>query len=328
MKRPLVIAIIATLALVLSNAPSAASSGRIEPGVSVAHSGAPQEGCLATEAGYTCFHGPLDVPTGEMVEVNDAFAPPPAPGFITWMRATLVDADGNPIGHHMVHLHHAVWLNPNKPDSTCGSFGGLPNWDRFFATGKERTKMVMPEGFGYFWDNQPNSFSDNAFWALSAHLDGMHGAEDVFIRLKTGFVPIEEAQGITDIDPYWFDVVNCSVNPVFDVAKGSGSGGIYKKEWTYQMDASGEFIAFGGHLHDGGLRLALKNLTTDAPVFTSHAIYGREREPWYLTKMTSYSGAGVPVAAGDELRLTAVYDSTHRWRDAMGIMVGAFVPAP
>ena len=328
MKRSVVVALATSIALIWAIAPSSASQAPVGPGASVAHSGKLQEGCAQTETGYVCHHGPIDVPTGEMVQVDDAFTPPDAAGYLTTMRATLVDANGDPIAHHMVHLHHAVWLNPNKTDSTCSSFGGFPNWDRFFATGKERTKMVLPEGFGYFWDNQPNSFSETPFWGMSAHLDGMHGAEDVFIRLKVDFVPAEEAEGISDIDPYWFDVVNCTMNPVFDVAKGSGKRNIYKKTWSYVMQETGRFISFGGHLHDGGLRLALRNKSTDEGIFTSRAIYGRASEPWYLTKMTSYSGSGFSVSEGDELSLTAVYDSTHRWRDAMGIMVGAFVPSP
>ena len=313
-----------------SMGPASASITSADVGVAVAIERAvPAEGCTPTTLGYRCFHGPVDVPTGEMVQLNEFVAAPSEAGYITSLRATLVDATGDRIAHHMVHLHHAVWINPNETDSTCGSFGGLPNWDRFFASGKERTRVEMPEGYGYFWDNQPNSFTDEPAWLLTAHLDGMHGQDNVFVRLDLGFTPAAEASGYTEIDPTWLDVENCSTNPVFDVAKGSGRRGIYKKRWTYTMHDSGTFVGLGGHLHDGGLRLVLRNLTTGTHMFTSDAIYGLEREPWYLTKMTAFSGVpGLPVSQGDELELVAVYDSTHRWRDAMGIMVGAFVPAP
>ena len=308
-----------------------AVSDSVGPGVALAHAARaaePVEGCHATERGYRCYSGPVDVPSGEMVEVNDFVAAPPEPGYLTSMRATLVDKNGDRIAHHMVHLHHAVWINPNKTDSTCPSFGGFPNWDRFFATGKERTRVALPEGYGYFWDNQGNSFSENPFWALTAHLDGMHGAGNVFIRLNLGFTPLPEGDGLTDIDPVWLDVMNCTTNPVFDVQKGSGTSGIYKKRWSYTMPAAGNFISFGGHLHDGGFRLALWNRTTGLRMFTSKAIYGMKSEPWYLTKMTSFAGLpGLGVGAGDELELVAIYDSTHNWHDAMGIMVGAFVPS-
>ena len=306
------------------------------PGVAVAHSAAPRaepieptEGCARTETGYTCFYGPVDVPAGGTVEIEEAVDPVPEAGYLTSMRATLVGADGSRLAHHMVHLHHAVWVNPNKDDTTCEDFGGYPSWDRFFASGKERTLLEMPAGYGYYWDAMPNALTGDPFWGLVAHLDGMHGSKNVFVKLDLGFVPTADAEGYTDIDPIWLDVENCELSLGYDVRKGSGRRGVAKRSWTYTMPEGGSFIAMAGHLHDGGLRLVLRNVTTGDHLFTSEAIYGKRREPWYLTKMTSFSGLpGIEVAAGDVVKLTSVYDSTHRWRDVMGIMVGALVPAP
>jgi hypothetical protein len=43
--------------------------------------------------------------------------------------------------------------------------------------------------------------------------------------------------------------------------------------------------------------------------------------------VTAFAGVpGKPVAAGEALQLTAVYSSSHRWDDAMGIMVGMLAP--
>ena len=193
-------ALLLTLALtVASMSPALASVGPADPGVAAAYSSVasrPAEGCRPSEIGYRCFYGPVDVPAGEMAEINAPVAAPPEPGYVTSLRATLVDANGDRVAHHMVHLHHAVWINPNKRDSTCASFGqGLPNWDRFFGTGKERTRVVMPEGYGYFWDNKGNSYSQDPFWLLTAHLDGMHGQQNVFVRLDLGFTPLASASG-------------------------------------------------------------------------------------------------------------------------------------
>jgi hypothetical protein len=85
----------------------------------------------------------------------------------------------------------------------------------------------------------------------------------------------------------------------------------------------------GGHLHDGGLRLSLRDLTAKKPLFTSRATYDMPGERWYLTRMSSLSTPDGPtVTAGDRLRLTAVYDSTHAWQDVMGIMAGYMVEQP
>ena len=312
--------------LAISMSPALASMSSADVGVAVAIEQAPPaEGCAATETGYRCFYGPRNVPAGEMVEIFELVDAPPEPGYLTSMRATLVDASGDRIAHHMVHLHHAVWLNPYKTDSTCDGYSGY-DWDRFFATGKERTRVEFPAAHGYLWSNEGGA---DSFWAFTAHLDGMHGQDGVFVRLDLGFTPVAEATGYTDVDPVWLDVENCSENPVFDVAQGSGRRGVFKKRWNYTMHDNGSFVSIGGHLHDGGLRLVLRNETTGRRVYTSDAIYGLRNEPWYLTKMTAFSGLpGLPVSQGDELQLVAVYDSTHRWRDVMGIMVGYFVPTP
>lgn len=95
------------------------------------------------------------------------------------------------------------------------------------------------------------------------------------------------------------------------------------------MPVGGEFVAIGGHLHDGGKKLVLTREATGAEVFTSRALYERRRVPWYLTGMTSFAGVpGKPVAAGETLRLTAVYSTSRRWDDVMGIMVAMLAPAP
>ena len=292
-------------------------------------SAAPTSSCERTENGYVCLYGPVAVPSGEMVEITTSVTPPGEPGYITSARATLVDGDGRRIAHHMVHLHHAVWLNPARNDMTCSSFGSFPNVDRFFASGKERTKMVLPDGYGYHWDNTAAYGQPEPWWVLTAHLDGMHGEDEVYIRLNLGFVPQAEADaaGMTDVRPVWLDVENCSMNPVFDVRKGSGRNGRFRKSWTYVMPQGGNFVSMGGHLHDGGLKLVLRNKTTASEIFTSVATYGMRREPWYLTGMSAFSEVpGRPVAFGDEVKLTAVYDSRHTWRGAMGIMVGYLAP--
>ena len=285
--------------------------------------------CERTSGGYRCMVGPVDVPADEMVEFVTGVAAPSEAGYITSARATLVDGDGNPVPHHMVHLHHAVWLNPMKRDLTCDSYdGGFPAYDRFFATGKERTKLDLPSGHGYYWSNEaPQPYTQSApWWALVAHLDGMHGNSDTYIRLDLGFVSADEAKGFTNVRPVWLDVRNCSSEPEYDVRKGSGSGGIARETWRYRMPIGGRFVFVGGHLHDGGRRLVLDNSASGKRIFVSRAHYGMDDEPWYLTAMTTWTGTpGRRVAKGDRLKLTAVYDSTRSWRRVMGIMVGALV---
>ncbi|MDQ4094669.1 MAG: hypothetical protein M3174_00460, partial [Actinomycetota bacterium] len=220
--------------------------------------------CLRNEGGYRCLVGPFEVGAGEMHEIMTGVAAPSETGYITWGQARLVDGDGKPVSHHAVHLHHAVWLNPYEDDMTCDSYdnGSFPGFERFFATGKEATKLALPGGYGYLWDPRAsNSLTQSApWWAFTAHLDGMHGSSDVYVQFDMGFVPASEAGDMTNIEPVWLDVRNCSSDPVYDVPKRQG---LHKERWTYRMLTGGRFVALAGHLHDGGLRLKLDNVTAD-----------------------------------------------------------------
>jgi hypothetical protein len=192
-----------------------------------------------------------------------------------------------------------------------------PGWpERFFATGKERTRIVLPAGYGYHW-------AAGSIWGMNYHLDSHHVTGEVYLRLNMGFVPDAKATGMADATPVWFDVDNCS-DSEFNVIRDPTRGN-YERTWTYTMPKGGKFVALAGHLHDGGIRLRLRNLTTGERVFTSRAIY---RYRWNLRAMTTYAdAAGKPVAADDQLELTAVYDDDHSWKDVMGIMIGALAPA-
>lgn len=298
--------------------------------------------CTETVKGYRCLYGPFssaDADDGALV-FTGLVRPPGASGYITSMRATLVDTYGDFVPRHAVHLHHAVWLNTRKPDMTCPEFplvGDLLDYtpDRFFATGKERTKIQMPSGYGYHWDNRaPDAYPGvPPLWAMNTHLHWMHGTHpaQVYIRLNLGFTPDEEAEGMTDVRPVWFDVDNCS-DSEFDVPGPKDPGNNYKLTWDWTMPEGGRFVTLGGHLHDGGRRLALFNRTTDEMVYVSRATYGTKNpadSSWDLRKMSAYSAdPGIDVAAGDTLRLTAVYDHSKNWKDVMGIMIGALVVEP
>lgn len=272
-----------------------------------------EAGCRPTDGGWRCLY-PMTLKYDGMTEVFDLVESPGVPGFITSARATLIDDEGRRVGHHMAHLHHAVWVNPQKQDLAC------PAWpDRFFGSGKERTPMRLPDGYGY--EVGAND------WGFTAHIDGMHtghpGTFEAFIRLDLGFAPADSE--LTNIAPVWFSVTGeCDADAEFDVP---GTGSRYTKSDVWRATETGRFIAAAGHLHDGGLALKLRNTATHDNIFISRALYERRpREFWYLTRMTSFARTpGVAVDEGDDLRLTAAYDGGRRRHDVMGIMLGAFV---
>ncbi len=92
------------------------------------------------------------------------------------------------------------------------------------------------------------------------------------MEYEIDFIPAgsRAARGLRPVRPIWMDVQNGSAYPVFDVEKGSGSGGRYtypndagnaygtgpkKNEWV--VDRPGVLVATAGHLHPGGLHTDL-----------------------------------------------------------------------
>jgi hypothetical protein len=287
--------------------------------------GAVPLGCTPIPGGYRCISGPYFVEPGEN-HFQGLVPAPPVAGYVTSARATLVYGTGAPVPHHFVHLHHAVWINPAEIDLTCPQ---LP--DRFFATGKERTPVTLPSGYGYRWSNEPPTDfpTVSPTWAVVAELDGGHPGEvvEAYLQLDVGFVDAPEG-ALTAVTPVWFDVRNCQQDPVFDVPRRPRRHR-FRERWTYTMPVGGAFVAMAGHLHDGGKKISLTRMAAGEGLFTSRARYDRPKRPWYLTRMTGFSGTpGLSVAPGEALQLTAVYSSSRRWDDVMGIMIGMLAPPP
>ncbi len=107
------------------------------------------------------------MPTGTIggYEVRQWYArvpnPTPEGGFITHMETDIVDADtGAQVPIQRLMLHHIVFINLNRQDSTCAGkgylgfdsrkdFGSTFAPQRFYAAGEERAKMSLPDGYGY-----------------------------------------------------------------------------------------------------------------------------------------------------------------------------------
>lgn len=264
---------------------------------------------------------------------------PAIPGWITGITPNLIYTDGSIPPVEVIHLHHAVWLNFSRGDWTSP---GVP--ERFFATGEEKTAMHMPLPYGYRYD-------PNDTWTLNHMLHVLDDqAHDVRLTWDLDFIPASLAgTRIKEAFPLWMDVQNGSAYPVFDVAAGSGLGGVYtyptdatnpygggaaKNEYTIPM--RGALIQTGGHLHPGGLHTDLNlrrtlpsGLVKHAHLFRSEAQYFEPSGPvsWDVAMTVTPPTWRVGVRAGDVLSTTATYDTT-RWStyEDMGIMVTWFAP--
>ena len=274
-----------------------------------------QTECSKTLRGYRCLTEIIRVAEGENVVFGDLPAPPVA-GWVTYARATLLNRNNRPIADHLVHLHHVSWTDMDSDQVICGSYYN----ELLYITGKERTGMDYPDGHGFFWRG------DGDDWRLDGMLHGMHSGMTVGARVRLTFhyVPAGEAD-LSRVRNNWIPVTGCGQPSTYDVRSAEDGDRHHRKAYTFQMPVSGRFVWGTGHLHDGGVKMVFKNVTTNERIFVSHALYEGDRR-WDLTGTTTFaSEKGVHVDAGDMLKIIAVYDNTRDRNDVMGNLRASLV---
>jgi hypothetical protein len=240
--------------------------------------------------------------------------------FITGMKPDLEFADGTRAGYSSnVMLHHMVLFNQEsgRTDATCptglGSLG-----QRFFASGDERTVTAFPDNFGY-------KVGANSSWANVWELSSMsEKPETVYFSVTFTYVPAS-TPGMKDVEPVWMDIDQCGDSHV-SIPAGRSS-----QTWVWNVNRPGPMLTVGGHVHDYGINLLVRNDTTGQVICDSRASFGTD--PLYIdhhgfkhiSKMSTCGGPGMqPIAqlkSGDRVRITSTYDSPNPIPDAMGIAV-------
>jgi plastocyanin len=290
-----------------------------------------------TAQSYTCTVGPIRA-DGYTVEQGVALAPHPGlDGHVTRMAVNLVDADGRRVPVRRLMLHHIVFSNLSRRDATCDSFLSwdsrtpIPGVERFYAAGEELNVMGMPPGYGY-------RHAGRDTWALYYMVMNHRASRDqAFIRYR---ITIDTDPTLTAVKPHWLDVRNCLQDPVYTVPGRGGAGSRHVERRTFTIPESGRIVAGGGHVHGGGHRLRLTQPDcNNRQVARSLPSYGMPRHAFYQVRPRLHepgpidmSGwgtpTGIPVAAGQRLRLHSIYDNSRPHMRVMGIMVIYIAPDP
>lgn len=258
----------------------------------------------------------------------------PAPGldgYLTAMHVDVVDAAGRVLPDDDVMLHHAVFANALRRDTLCSSYSGFTGVrlgyapERFFGAGEEGFRLALPAGYGY-----PVSSSD--VWGMVYMLmNHRRTKQTVYVRYTATVVT---GESLTPVTPLWLDVRNCRADPIFDVPGTGGPGSTFTRTADVTLPFSGRIVAAGGHLHGGGVSLELSDATCGTSLFRSLPTWGHVEPKPILhesgpSHMSSFqSEAGIPVAAGDRLRLAATYDDSLPHTRVMGIMIAYLARSP
>lgn len=304
--------------------------------------------CLAFSASATAAPqtktfrtGPIKVGSYQVKQsdLDGTIPTPKVSGYITEMDVEVVDAGGKPIPINRLMLHHIVFSNlgptlGSKSDGTCGSFtllnsrSTVPGMaERFYAAGEERAKLRLPNGYGYKIDAGDKW---GMTWMLMNHRKTVDTA---YIQYRVTY----DTQPKTPVKPYWLDIENCKADPVFDIPGGKRKGSTTRRSSVWNVPESGRIVAAGGHVHGGAKQLDLKRTGPDCTLYSSKPTWGLKSHPFYNVKpvlhepgpinMSGFtSPTGLPVRAGERLRLDSDYDGELLHTRVMGIMILFLAP--
>lgn len=229
--------------------------------------------------------GPYDV---HREEVSYGVPAPEVDGWLTSISADVVDADGKPVPIARTMLHHIVLANTGsrlgeRHDATCDRFTlfdgerTLPRLgERFYAAGEERARLDLPAGYGY-------RIGAGDRWAMSLMLmNHRNRADKVWVQYK---VRIETDRDLIPVDPWWLDVENCRLDPIYDVPGGGKAGSTNQRTMDFVAPQAGRLVFGGGHLHGGGKGLTLRSVSCGNRVlYDSHPLWGRPDNPFYKVR--------------------------------------------
>jgi hypothetical protein len=163
-------------------------------------------------------------------------------------------------------LHHVVNVNWSRPDVTCRPswFGDTINLlgaveggnERFFAAGNERTVMEVPEGYGYY-------VGAGDEWGLIIDVMNMMDMDRAY-EFEYTFEWVSAADAVT---PVWLDIDQCEDS---EVDTPAGYSDIH---YTWRSTLNGTIVAIGGHVHDQGIGMTVRNATSGQMICDSRAGY-------------------------------------------------------
>jgi hypothetical protein len=253
-------------------------------------------------------------------------------GFLVRMRARVVDRRGRAMPVQRVMLHHIVYKNAgryrgDRRDGTCGGRN-----ESFYGTGEENATLRMPRGYGY-------RIRKGDRWRTGWMLMNHRGRRDVaYIRYTA---VIDTSRRLRNVKPYWLRVTRCrsARDPIYNVPGGGPPGSIHVRSTRWRVPVSGRIVAANSHVHGGAIGMALTQPACGRRVLLrSRPLWGLPGHPYYHVLPVLHepgpigtdwvrSRRGIPVARGERLGVTSMYDNERLHTRVMGIMHVYIAPA-
>ena len=239
--------------------------------------------------------------------------PWPVSGWVRGFRVTILDGNGNPLDRRL--LHHVNLLHLDRRSLT------LPMFEKTMAAGQETEAVTLPKSVGV-------RIEKGADMGLASMWTNETGGDlpGVVLELALPYLPENTVPEPLDVRPIAMDVgFRPGLTAGFDLDSG-------RKEFSREfiLPVSGRLLGVGGHLHDYGLSLELRDAESGKVLVTLRAktrpdgtVLGMSR------KVLGVSGAGLKLKAGRRYLVVAkYYNPTGRVLKlgAMAAMAGIFAP--
>jgi hypothetical protein len=252
--------------------------------------------------------GPFNLGPGQDLSTFVSNIPRPAGSFgLQTSEFELVDVNGNLIARDAVDLHHVVLTTSARQDALCP---GRP--ERFTGSGMERTKLQLWGPYAYLVGagDQWGAILELVNMMPSTSLSG------VYVQYKLGYQPGGTASNTRNVTPYFMDITGCATSQ-FNVPGNGGPGSVYTKTKSWVAPADGMAVFTGGHLHEGGIDISLKENNSGVVDCTGTAQYDGMGMITAINPCTLHDR----VTKNNTYTVTARYDNSQAYAGVMGIML-------
>ncbi len=260
----------------------------------------------------TYRYGPFTLgPGGEVMGSPGSGMPRPAGAFgLKGATFDIVDESFTPVSAHDVHLHHIVFTTPVRKDRLCPI-----RPERFMGSGMERTPISFSDPYAYL-------VGANDPWGSIYHVMNETApgspAKTVYIQYTLTYEPGANASNSLPLVPLFQDVTGCGAS-TYQVPGNGGPGSVHTNSRAWTAPATGIAVFSGGHLHEGGIDISLKDATSGQTMCTGVAEY-HTGTPYHLATIPGCP-LNAQMTAGHSYRVTSRYDNSQPYADVMGIML-------
>lgn len=282
------------------------------------HSVAKEARLLAIDDGageLTVRLGPLQLPARsdhmKVAQPADQHVSVAFDGWIVAYHPRITDSAGTALPGRV--LHHVGFWNEGRSDFLC------PNkQEHIFGAGGEMNQWPPLPGLGY-----PVKKGDRIRVNAMFHNPTDHTFSAAYLEVRVKYHRKGEGQPLRSVYPAWFDVKKCGVS-----SYGLSPGANHRSA-RFRLRHSGRLVGVGGHMHDYGTWLSLKDAAGDQELARLNAQLDASGQITSVPIIDFMQRGGLALKAGQEIEVAARYDNPTGKEinnGAMGIVVGYFLP--